>query len=209
MQGRLIAVIGAVAGCSVAACLAIPAVGNGAPDRRGGNHGCAQGVIFSDHWFEPGDNISFGYQFEPAAGPPPSSDQDVFYARNVSSEGGTPSSLICGSEVGAFTNVESRLGPGDDSVRLDGQGIPPDEDGSFRAVPRAVDSLLKGGGGRDSIRGHKGFDTIRAGSGADVVNVYDGVKDSVNCGTGRDKAIVDRKDDTSRCEDLVVQIDPT
>ena len=198
MQGRFFAGAGAV--CAVAACCIVPSISDGATERRGGNHGCAQGVIFSDHFFEAGDNISFGYHFQSGTGPL-SGDQDDFTSRNVSSEGGGPAaSNSCTVDVGSITIVDTNLGPGDDSVRLDGKGIPPDEEGPYGAIPQAVDSVLKGGGGSDTIKGHKGFDDINAGKGDDIVKADDGKKDFVKCGPGDDKADVDSKDDVSGCE---------
>ncbi|MDX6587776.1 MAG: hypothetical protein QOI31_2249 [Solirubrobacterales bacterium] len=189
--------------CAVAACCVVPAISDGSSERRGGNHGCGPGTIFSDHWFEPGDNISFGYHFQTGTGPPPgNADQDNFFSRNVSSEGGPASSNSCTVDVGAITSVETSLGAGDDSVRLDGKGVPPDEEGAFGKVPKATDSLLKGGAGDDTIRGHKGFDNINAGADDDVVKADDGKKDTVKCGPGEDKADVDSKDDVSGCEKL-------
>ena len=208
MQGRISAGL-AIAVCAGAWC-AVPAQGDGTQERRGGNHGCdaEEGTFYSDHFFESGDNISFAFR-QTSGGFPPTT-QDVLFAENTPSDGGTSSALSCGGAEDAWVHISSNLGPGDDSVRMDAKKIEtaPSED-NLVPVPRAISSTVKGGGGLDDIRGHKGFDNIRAGSGADVVKTYDGVADDVNCGTGQDKAVVDRRDDTKNCEDLVVRADPT
>jgi Ca2+-binding RTX toxin-like protein len=59
---------------------------------------------------------------------------------------------------------------------------------------------LTGGAGGDTITGGKAKDTILAGAGNDSVNSKDGVKETVNCGKGRDKVKADRKDRLIGCE---------
>jgi hypothetical protein len=41
---------------------------------------------------------------------------------------------------------------------------------------------------------------VDAGAGNDVVNSKDGVKDTVNCGKGKDKVKADRRDKLVGCE---------
>ena len=198
--------LGAVAACAVAACCVVPALGSVSADRRGGNHGCnsGDGTFFSDHWWEAGDKISFGIAFEPGSPIPPGSpDQDVLKAENTSSAGEGPSSLTCGADTGAWQLVTSDLGPGDDQVRFDAKGLETEKGQSpYGPLPKSMSTEVRGGGGDDTVRGHKGFDNIRAGSGADVIKADDGRADNVNCGTGRDKADVDPKDDLKSCERL-------
>ena len=204
MQGRLIAGIGALAACVVAACCVIPSLGNASEARRGGNHGCnpIDGYIWSDHFFDAGDNVSFGHQVQDGVSLPRRGTEDHLASGNTSSAGGPPAVNSCAGPQGTYSSAHAELGPGDDSVRLDGMGIPPDEEGAFGSIPRNFDSLLKGGGGDDTIRGHKGFDNIKAGADADVIKADDGRADNVNCGTGKDKADVDSKDDVKGCEKL-------
>ena len=52
-------------------------------------------------------------------------------------------------------------------------------------------------GGRDRIAGGNGQDNIRAGGANDQVNSADGFPDTVKCGLGFDKAVVDDKDKVS------------
>jgi hypothetical protein len=206
MQGRLIAGATAVAACAATACCLVPSLGQGSDARRGGNHGCSEktGSMFSDHFFKTGDNISFGFRFEPAGSPRgviPGGDQDELAVENTPTGGGGPSRASCGLPVGSWNEVQSDLGPGDDSVRLDAKGIEvADEETEYGPIPKSIDSLLVGGRGADKIRGHKGFDDVSGGGGPDVIKVDDGKPDVVKCGGGDDKADVDSKDDVSGCE---------
>ena len=177
---------------------------NGSSEQRGGNHGCDQkaGTFFENHFWESGDNVSFGLSLEPGSPlPPGSADQHVLASENASSTGEGPTGLSCGNDVGAWREVSSSLGDGDDSVRLDAKGLE-DEAGQepYRPIPKSIDAILSGGRGDDTIRGHKGFDRVKGGGGADLIRVDDGRRDVVDCGRGRDKADVDPKDDIAGCE---------
>ncbi len=56
--------------------------------------------------------------------------------------------------------ISSNLGSGDDSVRLDANGLEPDMgDPPFLAIPKSIDAVLRTGRGDDTIRGHKGSTT--------------------------------------------------
>src|SRR5437762_2366758 len=60
------------------------------------------------------------------------------------------------------------------------------------AAPMAGAARLSGGSGNDTVRG---------GSGNDRINVRDGRRDHVNCGSGKDTVKADRKDVVSHnCE---------
>jgi Ca2+-binding RTX toxin-like protein len=60
---------------------------------------------------------------------------------------------------------------------------------------------LEGGSGKDSLTGGKGRNSYAAGSGDDTVNAANGVKETVDCGTGKkDKATVDKSDRVKGCE---------
>jgi len=60
---------------------------------------------------------------------------------------------------------------------------------------------VKGNGGRDVIRAGRGKDRIEAGGGKDTVRAARGARDVIDCGPGKDTAIVNkRKDRTRRCE---------
>ena len=59
---------------------------------------------------------------------------------------------------------------------------------------------LSGGAGPDRLAGGRGHDRILGGPGSDRLRSRDGERDHVNCGEGRDTAIVDRKDRVAFCE---------
>jgi Ca2+-binding RTX toxin-like protein len=60
---------------------------------------------------------------------------------------------------------------------------------------------LSGGSGKDSLTGGSAKDSFSAGSGNDKVSARDGVKEAVNCGSGKkDRATVDKKDKVKGCE---------
>ncbi|MBJ7331788.1 MAG: PASTA domain-containing protein [Solirubrobacteraceae bacterium] len=77
----------------------------------------------------------------------------------------------------------------------------------------AGDDTLEGGYGNDTITGGAGRDTINADAsggcdifvcnapvGNDTVNARDGAADSIDCGVGTDRAIVDSIDTVANCE---------
>lgn len=60
---------------------------------------------------------------------------------------------------------------------------------------------IAGGSGRDRINGNSGSDRISGNSGGDRITSLDNSRDRVNCGTGRDSVLADRRDIVSRnCE---------
>lgn len=61
--------------------------------------------------------------------------------------------------------------------------------------------VLLAGDGPDVIRPGAGRDGVRGGTGADVVLARDRTVDHIRCGSGRDRAVVDRRDRVARdCE---------
>lgn len=60
--------------------------------------------------------------------------------------------------------------------------------------------LLRGGDGRDVLNGGLGADVLTGGEGNDRSTARGGGRDRVDCGPGRDVAIVDRADLVRRCE---------
>jgi Ca2+-binding RTX toxin-like protein len=72
------------------------------------------------------------------------------------------------------------------------------------------DDEISGGGGSDTLVGNSGDDeinggnsgdSISAGTGDDIVFARDGVRDTINCGPGRDRVTADRSDSVARnCE---------
>jgi Putative metal-binding motif/RTX calcium-binding nonapeptide repeat (4 copies) len=71
-------------------------------------------------------------------------------------------------------------GPGNDQI-----------DGS------AGPNTLEGGEGADTLTGLGGADTLTGGGANDVIQARDGVADTVSCGTGNDRAVVDPADQVS------------
>jgi Ca2+-binding RTX toxin-like protein len=62
---------------------------------------------------------------------------------------------------------------------------------------------ISAGAGDDHVRGLKGSDCLDGEAGDDVVDARDGEADSVDCGPGRDTALVDAVDRTIDCETTV------
>jgi hypothetical protein len=60
--------------------------------------------------------------------------------------------------------------------------------------------ILYGGRGNDVLNGGAGRDRLYGGPGNDILRARDGQRDVVDCGPGRDTAIVDRLDHASGCE---------
>jgi Ca2+-binding RTX toxin-like protein len=60
---------------------------------------------------------------------------------------------------------------------------------------RGANDVLRGGRGRDRISGGKGFDRMSGGRGGDRIKARDRQPDEIDCGPGRDVAIVDRHED--------------
>jgi len=63
--------------------------------------------------------------------------------------------------------------------------------------------VLRGGTGGDRIGGGKGFDRMNGGRGGDRIAARDRRPDEIDCGAGRDVAVVDRHEDgVFNCERL-------
>jgi hypothetical protein len=59
---------------------------------------------------------------------------------------------------------------------------------------------LSGGPGNDTLSPGAGRDSIDGGAGNDTINSVDGVRESVECGPGRDTVRADRRDRLAHCE---------
>ena len=65
--------------------------------------------------------------------------------------------------------------------------------------------VIKGRGGGDNLSGGRGFDRIDGGRGGDRIHARDHGLDAIDCGPGKDTAIVDRAEDgVYDCERVVV-----
>lgn len=197
--------LGRTCGAGIA-CVAIVAALVPSAGARGGNHGCdtPAGTVYSDHFWPEGDRVIVGFYVEEVGFPVPSV-QETIEADNPGTEG-SPNGTSCGAGAGTWELFTSRLGPGDDRVRLDAIGLQQQpDDPEARGLPRRIDALLSGGGGSDRLLGHRGFDRFLGGGGADLIKAAGDRRDVVKCGSGDDKAIVDRRDSASGCERLIVR----
>jgi Ca2+-binding RTX toxin-like protein len=214
------------------ALLALVALLAPSAEGRGGNHGCSSfdGSFYESHFHASGDNVVAGLaDVEPSPGPrlkargiTGGSAEERVKTANTGSAGEGTEAQSCSSTTDRFWELfRSALGPGDDSVRMDARGL--DDKDDFDPLPRRVASEVTGGGGADVIRGHVGFDDmsgdggadrlipgagadrVLGGAGPDVIKAAGGGGDNVQCGAGRDKAVVDERDETSGCERLIVR----
>jgi Ca2+-binding RTX toxin-like protein len=62
---------------------------------------------------------------------------------------------------------------------------------------------LDGGPGKDKLTGGSGKDTFSGGAGNDTIKSKDGIRETVNCGRGRDKVTADKRDKLVGCEKVV------
>jgi Ca2+-binding RTX toxin-like protein len=72
--------------------------------------------------------------------------------------------------------------------------------GNDRLSGGSGNDALSGGPGRDSIRGGSGRNRYSGGPGNDTINARNGRRETVNCGSGRDRARTDRFDRRRSCE---------
>lgn len=72
--------------------------------------------------------------------------------------------------------------------------------GNDRLTGGRGNDRLSGGNGNDIISPGAGKDTISGGPGNDTINSVDGVRETVDCGSGRDTVRADRRDRLVHCE---------
>lgn len=75
--------------------------------------------------------------------------------------------------------------------------------GNDRLFGRGGNDVIFGGAGNDLIDGGLGLDRLFGGAGGDTIRARDGKRDAVDCGPGRDRAIVDRTDILRGCETVL------
>jgi Ca2+-binding RTX toxin-like protein len=73
----------------------------------------------------------------------------------------------------------------------------------FKGLAGLIETELNGEDGNDEIRGTDAEDRLNGGNGHDVVNSRDSAEDLLDCGTGLDLAIVDRRDFLRNCNIVV------
>jgi Ca2+-binding RTX toxin-like protein len=89
---------------------------------------------------------------------------------------------------------DDTLAGGDDRDNMDGG------DGNDALRGGAGNDKLNGRVGNDKIGGDAGRDIFSGGTGNDTIRARDGSADRINCGAGRDKAVIDRTDRVVGCE---------
>jgi len=116
---------------------------------------------------------------------------------NDSLDGGPGADKLTGSEgndqiIGGIGNDQLNGASGTD--RLNGGG------GRDKLSGGAGNDNLAGGIGNDTIDGGQGTNRYSGGAGNDSLNSANGKRETVDCGSGRDSARVDRRDRVRRCE---------
>lgn len=124
---------------------------------------------------------------------------------NADEEVGDPDMTFAPPGVDGFGAPDPRFGMGGGGDTFTSAGAP-GFDGSFEAETSlrvdggpGRDELL-GGPSREAFLGGGGADRISSGGGADIVEVMGGGRDDVDCGSGRDFLVRDRRDSARRCE---------
>ena len=191
----------------------LSAAGGGSPDAAGAGFNRITGTGLGD-MIVTRPPWRGGYEF---AGITPTADGGALFItqRPPSSHEMTERDLV----LGKAGDDDIRTGPGDDHLEGEaGNDTLRGEAGNDLLYGRTGDDRLIGGGGDDLIEGGRGTDILSGGDGADRLNggigedelhggagrdrltSVDGKYDSVDCGDGRDIAIVDRHDVTRACE---------
>jgi len=107
-----------------------------------------------------------------------------------------------GRHIVGTSRGEYLAGGGFDDVIL-GMG------GNDTILGGAGDDYLDGGAGNDVITGGSGADKIFGGAGSDTIYAADGERDIIDCGPGRDRAVVDSVDVVKNCEVVQTQASST
>ena len=147
-----------------------------------------------------------------------SSSTFTLFHDTLTAEVTTPEGITCSGEPSGCqealqgTSGADKLNgtPGADCIngedgndRLDGKGGEDVVDGGAGndyVVGGAGRDVLKGGAGRDLLSDGLGANTYDAGPGDDVVSARQSIGEQIDCGEGKDLAIVDRKDRVVNCE---------
>ena len=118
------------------------------------------------------------------------SGRDRIYGRfgNDSLDGGTGSDRVVGGD-----GADRLTGGGGSDALSAGTG-------NDKLIAAAGDDTLRGEQGNDSLAGGSGRNRFSAGDGDDIVDAANGLRDTVECGRGRDRARADGFDLLRRCE---------
>lgn len=98
-----------------------------------------------------------------------------------------------------WNSITVYLGDRADSLRMDARKP---RIAGYQALPD-LDANAYGGGGGDTITGHKGRDNVYSEGGPDVIDIKGGGADFADCGDGEDKVIRSNLDNTANCEKVV------
>jgi Ca2+-binding RTX toxin-like protein len=90
-------------------------------------------------------------------------------------------------DIGTSEHLDVNAGGGNDRIV------------GSKGLARLITSSFDGQDGNDRITGTDGADELIGGPGRDVIRSRDRAADQVDCGTGLDRAIVDRRDAVRQC----------
>jgi hypothetical protein len=111
-----------------------------------------------------------------------------------------------GNDVASGGNGVDKLNGGSGRDRLSG-GAGKDTlnglSGNDSLTGGAGNDKLGGSTGNDKLNGGAGRNSYNGGPGNDTINAVNRVAETIDCGSGRDRATVDRKDRVKRCERVV------
>ena len=133
-------------------------------------------------------------------------DEDPDWGPTVSLRPGRCANLTTGTAAGDRLNGSTAgdrlvgLGGADVMRGLAGPDCLDGGPGNDKLSGGTGNDSLVGGSGNDRLTGNTGRNTFSGGAGRDSVNARNGTRDSVNCGSGRDTATVDRRDRVRGCE---------
>ena len=106
--------------------------------------------------------------------------------------------------MGGPGNDDLAGGGGPDRILAgEGDDVVGGDRGNDRIEGGAGNDRLDGGPEKDILVGGPGRNSYLAGPGNDVVEAANGVRETVNCGTGRDRVVADRLDRVRQCERVV------
>jgi Ca2+-binding RTX toxin-like protein len=91
-------------------------------------------------------------------------------------------------DIGTTELLRLNAGGGDDTIT-----------GAKDGLAGLIVAELNGDDGKDVIRGTDAADRLNGGAGPDLIRARDKAADAVDCGTGFDVALVDRRDDVRNC----------
>jgi Ca2+-binding RTX toxin-like protein len=94
-------------------------------------------------------------------------------------------------DIGRSEHLDVNAGGGDD--RIAGR----------KGLARLISSSFDGQAGKDRITGTDGADELIGGPGRDIIRSRDKAADLVDCGSGLDLAIVDRRDRVRQCNVVI------